>query len=65
MVIEDKKVTEVCKLGQGEKVCRYLGFGQGHWQCLLGTPYQKVIDERVLQGEMKAKGINCAGPRSN
>lgn len=55
-------LNQVCKLGQGKEVCRYLCFHRGKMACAKGSALQSIIDERSAQGTMSAKGDNCSGP---
>lgn len=48
----------VCKMGQGEKCCRYLMFGY-QFSCAKHTELKPVIDARVMK--MTAQGDNCPG----
>lgn len=64
MSIDDKKLEEICKLGQGADCCRYLmvdGSGSGIG-CAKNDPnYKSVIDERVKSGKFVARADNCEG----
>jgi len=57
-IITDEKAREVCKLAT-EKVCRYLGLSSHGFECLKGTHFQPLIDERVKNKQMLATEINC------
>ncbi|MBI4118341.1 MAG: hypothetical protein HY455_02315 [Parcubacteria group bacterium] len=57
----EQHVREVCKLGQGEKSCRYLAMGgRGGWTCLRAKQ-KEYLDGRVANGQLQAKGDNCEG----
>jgi len=45
-----------CKLGQLEKCCAFLACGENGFECLLNTPLEKTIRQRLEQGTMNAKG---------
>lgn len=49
-----------CKMGRGTETCRYLGIGQTY-TCLKGSTFQTLIDERVANDQIGAKGDNCSG----
>ncbi len=56
--ISDKKLKEMCKLGQGDKCCPYLVCvcgGQG-FECAYGN---SIIAKRIKDGTMNAKGKPC------
>lgn len=52
---------EICKLGQGEKTCRYLVVGEKGFKCGKYNFVRGAIDERSEAGTMNAKGNNCEG----
>ena len=57
----NKHVIETCKPNQGEKTCRYLTTGSC-WKCLKMDSSKKVIiDQKVKNNEIAAKGDNCMG----
>ena len=59
-MLDDKQIKEVCKLGQGEKCCRYLICGGEGFECAkLMTPLKYDIDYKA--STMSAKGDNCEG----
>jgi len=59
--IHKEHVVNVCKLGCGEEVCAYLALTGDGWACLKVTSMRGLIDQRVRDGEMVAKGNNCEG----
>lgn len=59
-----KHVTLVCKIGQGDKTCRYLGLGVA-WKCLKHTSLRAMLDERAQNNKMTAQGDNCDGYSSS
>lgn len=54
------KLKDICKMGQGNLTCRYLGFGDG-WTCLKFTNLKAMLDARVAANSMRAQGDNCDG----
>jgi hypothetical protein len=58
--------TSVCKKGQGELTCSFLGLSSrdGHlvYECLKGSSLESAIRGRLREGSMKSKGDNCSGP---
>lgn len=58
-----EKVKDICKLGQGENCCRYLGLGEKGFECLKYTEYALQLDLRVFEKTITARGNNCPGIR--
>jgi hypothetical protein len=57
-----RQVANVCKIGQGEKCCRYLIVGGQGFECAkVQEPMKALIDKRVAEGSFRAKGDNCEG----
>jgi hypothetical protein len=56
-------VTEVCRVNQGPRKCRYLlHTGQGRYECgKLNSAIKAVMDRRVQDGNLKATGDHCPG----
>lgn len=54
-------VDSVCKIHQQEKTCRYLALTVNGWICVKKTPMKPVLDQRVSEEKMTAKGDNCEG----
>lgn len=55
---------DLCKVGQGEKCCRYIVMGSKGFECMKIDPdMKKVLDARV--NSMGAKGDNCEGKDLN
>ena len=53
---------DVCKFGQLEKCCRYLGVDEKGWICFKITEeYRKEVDRRVAMGWFTAVADNCEG----
>jgi hypothetical protein len=61
--IDQERITNVCKLGQGNAACAFLamsmspGFG-----CAKRSSLEDTIRQRIQEGSMGAKGDNCSGP---
>ena len=64
---ENRKIPEahlntVCKLKQGSKTCRYIGLVPSlGFVCAKKTPMKTMLDDRTVEGSMKAVGDNCEG----
>lgn len=56
-----KILRDTCKVGQGEKCCRYVVVGEHGIVCCKGSNLGHAIDVRVKEGKMVAKGDNCPG----
>lgn len=55
-------VKTVCKMGQGEKCCRYLGMGEHGFECLKKDELHKAsIDLKWATESHVAQGDNCDG----
>ena len=58
----------ICKKGQGEKTCSFLGVEPlahgARLVCLKGSGFESNILKRRSEGSMCAKGDNCSGPPS-
>ena len=54
-------VKNVCKLGQWKECCRYLIMGGGGFDCAKHTSVAALLDKRVADEEMHARGDNCEG----
>ena len=52
----------VCKIGQGEATCSFLGITGKGTRCLKGSSFDSQIRERRTKGTMRSKGDNCSGP---
>ena len=59
--MDDKRIKEICKIGQGVKTCRYILVGKDGFECAKDTDCGKVIDGKVARGEFSAESINCDG----
>lgn len=65
MSLTEKQIKEICKMDQGEGCCRYLTIDGGRWACAKLTPLKSMLDRRVDEGKMRAKGDNCEGVDMN
>lgn len=61
MGLDFEKVKEICKMGQGEACCRYLTAGAGGFHCEKRTALGRILDARVAEGRMTARGDCCEG----
>ena len=60
--MDEEKLNEVCKIGQGADCCRYLVVDGDDIDCGKNDPELKaMIDERVEEGKFTARGDNCEG----
>ena len=60
MKVEDAK--RVCKIGQGNECCAYLGAGDNGLECFKTNPQLKpIIEKRMMAKTMNAMGDNCPG----
>jgi len=61
--IPNAHLKSVCKIGCGEKTCRYIGntMEQKFYFCAKNTPVKAIIDAKVSEGKIKSKGDNCDG----
>lgn len=62
----DRKISKahlesVCKPGQQEKTCRYVGLGPNGFFCAKNTPMKSALDERAESEKSRARGDNCDG----
>lgn len=62
MEISLEHVKKICKIGYGDKCCRYLSCGK-EFECLKHTYIKCILDERVKNKTINAKGDNCEGIR--
>lgn len=58
---DQKHLAEVCRIGQGDKCCSYVGFSIPGFVCLKETEMKKEIDIRRWTGTIGAMGDNCSG----
>ena len=61
MKISEIHLKQVCKIGQGNKCCRYLVVGSQGFECVKHTAIKDLLDSRVEDKLMVAQGDNCAG----
>ncbi|OGN03712.1 MAG: hypothetical protein A2655_04135 [Candidatus Yanofskybacteria bacterium RIFCSPHIGHO2_01_FULL_43_42] len=60
--LDQKHLKEVCRIGGGIFTCSYLGMGAEGMECLKGTGFQSIIDQRRTEKSTGAMGDNCSGP---
>lgn len=59
---DDHHAKTVCKIGQRAETCRYLTLhGAAGWSCEKATDVGRLLDERVAQNTINARGDNCSG----
>jgi hypothetical protein len=57
----EEKIKTVCRPGNGESTCRYLAFCYG-FQCMKLKPgWKEMLDKRVADETIVARGDNCEG----
>lgn len=54
-------VQSTCKLGKGEDCCRYLTAGLKGFNCEKFSSLKEILDAKVYNNSMVAKGDNCPG----
>ena len=59
-------VGKVCRIGQGHECCRYLMMGTKGFECakVAGIGMKALLDQRVAEETMTARGDNCDGKES-
>lgn len=62
VITDQKRIDDICKIGQGSDCCRYLGAGANGFECF---KHQAELRERVdflaAVGRMHATSDNCEG----
>lgn len=66
MAIPDEHVDTVCRPGAGPETCAYLTLrpvdDRMGYSCAKFMPgVREAIEERLIEGTMKAQGDNCSG----
>ena len=51
----------VCKVGGGHECCRYLTMAPDGWSCAKHTGLAALLDKRVAEQSITARGDNCLG----
>ena len=51
----------VCKAGQGHNCCRYVVAGSAGIECAKHSSFRTLLDKRVLEENIVARGDNCEG----
>tara|TARA_Y100000310_G_C20701843_1_gene830707 strand:- start:9728 stop:10012 length:285 start_codon:yes stop_codon:yes gene_type:complete len=59
--VPDAHRFQVCKFKKGEETCRYLSLSVKGYVCVKKTPMKQMLDNRVEEEKMSAKGDNCEG----
>jgi len=54
-------IKDVCKIGQGHNCCRYLVMGAQGFECVKHSAMASLLDQRVQQETITARGNNCEG----
>ncbi len=59
-------VGKVCRIGQGHECCRYLMMGTKGFECakVAEIGVKALLDQRVAEETMTARGDNCDGKES-
>lgn len=62
---DESQVRDICKIGQGDKACRYLErrvtANRNGYQCEKAGAYRKIIDSDVQEDAIIERGDNCRG----
>ena len=61
MKITEEHLKKICRIGQGNKCCRYITVGPKGFACVKHTSTSKYLDSRVRNNDMVAQGDNCDG----
>ena len=59
--LSNKHFHKVCKSGQGADCCRYVVAGSKGIECAKFSSLKEILDKRVAEESMVARGDNCAG----
>lgn len=54
-------VINICRLGKGDKCCRYLVASAKGFECMKKTTIKETIDFKATSGNMVAISDNCDG----
>ncbi|OGM08871.1 hypothetical protein A2Z67_02580 [Candidatus Woesebacteria bacterium RBG_13_36_22] len=54
-------IKNICKIGQGYDCCRYLIVGPNGFECAKNTSLSVLLDSRVENKTITARGDNCKG----
>jgi hypothetical protein len=61
-MLNNKHITEICKMGQGKDCCRYLTCGSEGFMCAkLNPSLAMILDKRVREETITARADNCKG----
>jgi hypothetical protein len=62
LIKDQARVENICRIGQREKCCRYLGAGAEGFECFKHQPaFASMVDARAAIGAMVAVSDNCEG----
>lgn len=61
---DDDWARNICKIGTGERCCRFLTVGPEGWSCEKATAMGSMLTERAAAGNMTSQGDNCEGRAS-
>jgi hypothetical protein len=62
LINDQERVNNICRIGQREKCCRYLGAGAQGFECFKHQPdLKRQVDWRAAHGTMTARADNCEG----
>jgi hypothetical protein len=59
--IEEERVTNICKRGQGAATCAFLCV-MPSFACAKYSNIEDIIRQRLQEGSMSARSDNCSGP---
>mgnify|MGYP005635854949 CR=1 FL=1 len=63
IAIDDERLKNICKSGQGHDTCRYAVYAPGRgFECMKHDPsFGPVLNQRADAGQMNARADNCEG----
>ena len=59
--LEIEYLKNTCKIGQGNSCCRYVVASSKGIECAKHTDLKTILDQRVANNQMVARGDNCEG----
>lgn len=59
--LTDDYAKSTCRIGQGAACCRYLTMSPKGWECQKHQSLRGLLDQRVSDGTINARGDNCEG----
>lgn len=54
-------LNSICQFKQGKQACRYIALTVSGFSCVKKTLMKDMLDKKVQDEEMKARGDNCEG----